>query len=37
MYIPEFWCGVIATVLLEIGLVIVCFVISAYKDGKGKK
>lgn len=37
MYIDPFWCGVIATLLLEIGLVIVCVVISAYKDGKGKK
>lgn len=37
MYIPEFWCGVIATVLSEVGLVIVCVAISVYKDGKGKK
>ena len=37
MYIPEFWCGVIATVLSEVGLVIICVAISAYKVGKGKK
>lgn len=37
MYIDPFWCGVIATVLPEAGLVIVCVAISVYKDGKGKK
>lgn len=34
MYIPEFWCGVILTVLLELILVFVMSMIATMKDRK---
>ncbi len=34
MYIPEFWCGVAATILAEVGIVIIAVIIS---NAKGKK
>lgn len=37
MYIPEFWCGVIATVLAETIALVVAFLISTWRNGKGKK
>ncbi len=33
MYIPEFWCGVIATILTEIGLIVAS---ALYYSGKKK-
>lgn len=33
MYIPEFWCGVVATILFEILLSLVMAVIDALKGG----
>lgn len=33
MYIPEFWCGVVATILFEISLSLVMAVIDALKGG----
>lgn len=36
MYIPEFWCGVIATILFEIGLIIVLSVYFNLKGGEKK-
>lgn len=37
MYIPEFWCGVIATVLVETIALVVAVSISTLRNGKGKK
>jgi len=37
MYIPEFWCGVIATVLAEVIALTLAVAISTWKNGKGKK
>lgn len=34
MYIPEFWCGVGATILAETVVIIVAAVISVIKGGK---
>ena len=34
MYIPEFWGGVIATILCEVAFSIVLTVITALKDGE---
>lgn len=34
MYIPEFWCGVIATILFEIGSIIVLSVYFNLKGGE---
>lgn len=34
MYIPDFWCGVIATVLVEIGIIIVAYVVDTHKKKK---
>lgn len=34
MYIPEFWCGVAATILVEIVLVIVAAI---WQSGRGGK
>lgn len=31
MYIPEFWCGVGVTILIEIAALIVCAVYSTHK------
>lgn len=31
MYIPPFWCGVAATILAEVGLIIVAYVVSERK------
>lgn len=36
MYIPEFWCGVILTVLLELILVFVMSMFATMKDRKEK-
>lgn len=33
MYIPAFWCGVFATIIVEVTIVIVAAVIFAVKDG----
>lgn len=35
MYIPEFWCGVIMTVLIEIALTTIMVIVSTL--GKGNK
>lgn len=37
MYIPEFWCGVILTVLLEIIVVFVMSIFATMKDRKDKR
>ena len=37
MYIEPFWRGVIATVLVELGLCIVCRVVTSWKNKKRKK
>lgn len=37
MYIPEFWCGVIMTVLVEIALTTIMIVISTIGKNKGGK
>ena len=37
MYIPEFWCGVILTVLLELILVFVMSMFATMKDRKEKR
>ena len=37
MYIPEFWCGVIATVLAEVVALVVTVAISTWRNGKGNK
>ena len=34
MYIPEFWCGVGATLLVELGLVIIAVVIATLTKEK---
>ena len=34
MYIPEFWCGVLAAVLVEIGLIVIGVVVSEWGGGK---
>lgn len=34
MYIPPFWCGVIATILVELGLVIAAAMIVTIQDEK---
>lgn len=34
MYIPEFWCGVLATILCEVAFSIVLTAIAALKDGE---
>lgn len=28
MLIPEFWCGVISTILFEVGLIVVAIIVS---------
>lgn len=37
MYIPEFWCGVIAAVLAIIGCSLISDVVSRIRDRKRKK
>ena len=37
MYIPEFWCGVILTVLLELIVVFVMSMFATMKDRKDKR
>lgn len=37
MYIPEFWCGVAATIATEIALVIVYAIYSNFKSKGGKE
>ena len=37
MYIPEFWCGVILTVLLELIVVFVMSMFATMKDRKEKR
>ena len=37
MYIPEFWCGVILTVLSELILVFVMSMLATMKDRKEKR
>lgn len=37
MYIPEFWCGVVATVLVEITTVIVGIIVANVKENKKGK
>ena len=37
MYIPEFWCGVILTVLVELIVVFAMSMISIMKDRKEKR
>ena len=37
MYIPEFWCGVILTVLLEVIVVFVMSMFATMKDRKEKR
>lgn len=37
MYIPEFWCGVIATVLAIIGCSLISDTVSRLRDRKRKK
>ena len=37
MYIPEFWCGVIATVLSIIGCSLISDAVSRIRDRKRKK
>ena len=37
MYVPEFWCGVIATVLVEIAITSILVVISTYGKEKDKE
>lgn len=32
MYIDPFWCGVVATILSEVAMIIVCAVISGCKN-----
>ena len=34
MYIPEFWCGVIATIICEVAFSIVLTALTALKDGE---
>lgn len=34
MYIPDFWCGVIATILAEVGCVVIGSIIDKYKNKK---
>lgn len=36
MYIPEFWCGVAATLAVEFVVIIVAAVVSTSKKGKKK-
>ena len=36
MYIPEFWCGVITTVLVEIAITTILVVISTFNKGDKK-
>ena len=36
MYIPEFWCGVVATIATEFISIIVACVVSERKKGKKK-
>ena len=37
MYIPEFWCGVIWTILVELIAILAMAMISTMKDRKGKR
>lgn len=37
MYIPEFWCGVGATIIVEIALIIAAYVIDTRRKKKGNK
>lgn len=37
MYIPEFWCGVIITILVEIALTSILVVVSTVGKNKGNK
>lgn len=37
MYMPEFWCGVIATVLSIIGCSLISYAVSRIKDRKRNK
>lgn len=34
MLIPEFWCGVISTILVEVGLIVVAVIVSDRKEKK---
>lgn len=34
MYIPEFWVGVLSTLFVEVGLLIIALIISCAKDNK---
>lgn len=34
MVIPEFWCGVISTILLEVGLMVVAVIVSERRKKK---
>ena len=34
MLIPEFWCGVITTILVEVGLIVVALIVSDRKEKK---
>lgn len=36
MYIPEFWCGVIATVLTLIGSIVIIAFVTHKNNGDGK-
>jgi hypothetical protein len=37
LYIPPFWCGVIWTVLVEVGALLVFAIVANNKQKKGKK
>lgn len=37
MYIPEFWCGVSATLLVEIAIIFISAVICAFASSKSNK
>ncbi len=37
MYISDFWCGVGATIIAEIALIIVAYIVDTRKKKKGKK
>ena len=37
MYIPEFWCGVILTILVELIVILVMSMIATMRDRKEKR
>ncbi len=37
MWVSQFWCGVIATILAELGAIAIAVVIGASKAGKAKE